>query len=449
MAGSYFKKALSIVVQQEQKDLFKIANISNNIGDFYRKTGQLDSAIILYNEKLLFCIKYDLKDEVSNNLKDLSKCYEEIGDYVSANECLKKLVSINNELYKSQISQQIDQLDIFYTLENNNKELDLHKSKIKSQNLTRTLLIMMLLFVGIVAVILLLDYRKQMKLNKRLAEKNNKIIEQSEALKKESDRVELVNSELIEGREKLRLNSLMLKETNEKYKQLNQEKDKLFDILAHDLKSPLQGIMGFTSILVEDYEELDESHREKYISLIDLSCKRIHVLVDNLLSWSRAKNDRLEPDYRCFDISVVIKDCIKLFELNAIQKQIKLQSQIDLGAIVYADKDMITLVLRNLISNAIKFSGKDSNVVINASKKHGNIFISVHDQGVGIKKEVVADLFNISNQHVSYGTAGEKGTGLGLLVCKEYIGKNNGTIQVESVEGKGSVFSFSLPTCKD
>ena len=443
--GYYFKTALKLAQNQKSNDCYRIANITNNIGDYYRKTGKVDSAIVLYKDALNYSLKHDLKDVAVNNLMDLSKCYTDIEDYKSANIYLNNHIDLNEELCKTQIQSRINQLDIVFSLENKSREIELQKAEIKTQRLIRTLLLLLLLFAGLTVAFLLKSYRTQKKMNVKLAKQNVKITEQSEDLRSKTDRMKLINAELYKSQERIKEKSERLKDANENYKKINKEKDKLIDVIAHDLKSPLQAIMGFSSILVENEGKVVEKNKQKYIQMIDLAAKRVNVLVDNLLSWSRSQNNRLTPQKEYFNISNVVRENIKLFELNALQKKVTIVSNVTISTEVFADKEMITVVLRNLLSNAIKFSNEDSYVIIDGEQNNGIVSVKVIDSGVGIKQELVADLFKVGNQHRTFGTAGEKGTGLGLLICKEYIERNNGTIKVTSREGKGSTFSFSLP----
>ena len=444
-AGKYFIKAIKIANKRNDKNYFQIASITNNVGDYYRKTGNLDSALIVYSKALKIAERNNLKDEVSANLLDLSKTYSALGEYAKANGYLLKHIDLNQYLYSSQIEHQIEMLDVLHNIEKKDREIDLQKAKIKSQKLTRTLLISMLLFSLLLAIILLIGYRKQSRMNAQLTTQNKKILQQSDDILLKSENLKRINYQLEESKKEIQVKSEKLSEANERYKHINSEKDKLFDIIAHDLKSPMQGILGFSSVLLDNYSNLDKENIFQYIKLIDSSSKRVNILIENLLSWFRSRNNRLEPVKELFDIGELTKENIKLFELNAIQKDIRIVSKVTPKTKVFADVDMVTLVLRNLISNAIKFSNEGGKVIIQASVYMQDVTIDVVDNGVGIKPEDICKLFNKGNLYKTFGTAGEKGTGLGLLICKEYIEKNNGYINVSSTLGQGTKFSFTLP----
>ncbi len=237
----------------------------------------------------------------------------------------------------------------------------------------------------------------------------------------------------------------VLKNSEASLRELNATKDKFFSIIAHDLKNPFNSIIGFSNLLLEQIKEKDYEGIEKYAGIIQKSSQRAMDLLMNLLEWSRCQSGRMEFNPEYFEIISLIKDVIKLLNDSAQQKAISISRKLPHNVPVYADKAMVSTILRNLISNAVKFTNPGGKVVISAKQEQNDLIVSVCDNGIGIKKDTLGKLFHIEESVSTIGTLNEKGTGLGLILCKEFIEKHNGMIWVESEVGKGSVFTFALP----
>jgi PAS domain S-box-containing protein len=239
-----------------------------------------------------------------------------------------------------------------------------------------------------------------------------------------------------------------LKENEARLSQLNATKDKFFSIIAHDLKGPFTSIIGFSSLLIEEVHNKNYDVVSEYAEIIQASSWRTMDLLTNLLEWSRAQTERMEFNPGHIDFNQLIADVKDLLDYSAWQKTIKIASKVPDNFKVYADKAMLNTILRNLITNAIKFTNHGGNILISATQKELFSVISVVDNGVGIRKEDIERLFRIE-ESVSYvGTQGEEGTGLGLFLCNEFVRKHGGKIKVESEPGKGSKFTFTLPRTK-
>ena len=239
-----------------------------------------------------------------------------------------------------------------------------------------------------------------------------------------------------------------LKDRENSLRELNSTKDKLFSIIAHDLINPFNSIIGFSTVLTEQMKQKDYEGVEEYAEIIQDSSNRAMDLLSNLLEWSRSQTGRIVFNKVEYQLDHQIHETVLLLADTASVKSIKITSLIPAGFQVCAHKEMISTVLRNLISNAIKFTMPNGEIVVSAEKQKAEVVISVCDNGVGIQKEYLEKLFQISETHTSLGTDKEKGTGLGLMLCKEFIDKHEGRIWVESEVGKGSCFKFSLPFCK-
>ncbi|HKK82545.1 MAG TPA: PAS domain-containing sensor histidine kinase, partial [Prolixibacteraceae bacterium] len=241
------------------------------------------------------------------------------------------------------------------------------------------------------------------------------------------------------------------KETLDKLKDLNATKDKFFSIISHDLKSPFNSILGMSDLLIESVGEGNYKNISHYAEVIYDSSERAMDLLTNLLDWSRAQSGRMAFNPEKIDVSTVVSDTASLLRENARQKSISLINKTPAGTYVHGDKVMLSTVLRNLMANAIKFSYPKGKVIISSNYKEGNIVISVADNGVGVPPDMTNKLFRIDENVSRTGTNNEKGTGLGLILCKELVEKQGGKIWVETNSDElsshgGSTFCFSLPS---
>jgi PAS domain S-box-containing protein len=239
----------------------------------------------------------------------------------------------------------------------------------------------------------------------------------------------------------------LIKYTDE-LKTLNASKDKFFSIISHDLRSPFNSLLGITEYISQSFDDLTQTEIRDSVKNIYSSSQKLYNLILNLLEWSRLQTGRFETDKTKIKLAGLIDEVKNLYSGNAITKNIKIEAEAASDINVFADRYMIETIFRNLISNAVKFTNSGGTVKINASAKSDFAEVSIEDNGVGISKENIISLFRIDEQYRTDGTANEKGTGLGLILCKEFIEKNNGTITVESEEGKGSRFSITIPLHK-
>ena len=237
-----------------------------------------------------------------------------------------------------------------------------------------------------------------------------------------------------------------LKKSTENLIKLNETKDRFISIISHDLRTPFSSILGFTDLLVND-DELTEDEKKQYVRYIQESSRSMLALVNSLLDWTRLQTGRIKFEPQKIDVTKIITDSINALSGTAMQKGIEIETKLNQYLYLFVDKSLITQVFNNLISNAIKFTNKGGKISISACPASGSRFIqfNVKDSGVGIKEEDLPKLFNVDSKFTSEGTAGEKGSGLGLSLVKEIIEKHGGTISVESKYGVGSEFKFTLP----
>ena len=240
-------------------------------------------------------------------------------------------------------------------------------------------------------------------------------------------------------------NEEALKENEAHLRELVATKDKFFSIIAHDLKSPFNSILGLSNLLVEQIQEKNFDGIEEYAKIIQKSSTTVFNLLMNLLEWARSQTGRMEFSREYIELGALINEVIELSNESAHQKSITIIKELPRNLLVFADKAMINTILRNLISNAIKFTHPGGQIIVSAEKKLDELKISISDNGIGIKKEAIGKLFRIDENNIRMGTQNEIGTGLGLILCKEFIEKHRGKIWVESEIGKGSKFSFTIP----
>jgi two-component system, sensor histidine kinase and response regulator len=232
---------------------------------------------------------------------------------------------------------------------------------------------------------------------------------------------------------------------NEKLEKLNNEKNKFFSIIAHDLRGPIGNLSTLGDVLKDQINELTNDDKESLISSIDSSAKETYKLLNNLLEWSQAEIDGIKVRTTRIDLRGLVASNISLLQEMANTKNINLSNGIESNHDVQADPNMLDTIIRNLLSNALKYTQDNGLVTIKSKElENGIIQVSVQDNGVGMSQDVIHKLFKIDMHHSTKGTRNEPGTGLGLNLCKEFVERNEGEIWVESVENEGSTFYFTL-----
>jgi signal transduction histidine kinase len=283
--------------------------------------------------------------------------------------------------------------------------------------LTRYFLISLLSEVGIFIALCILFTQLKNSYIKRLIKKN--------------EQLEKINKELIES--------------EKKFEKLNAAKNKLFSIIAHDIRNPFNALLGLSEILSNNIDNFSYDKIMKYNGIINASAKNIYDQLENLLEWSKAQSGFIVCNPEKFDIRPLTISILTLFELNSAVKRIDTICAIETQTYVYADKNIIASVLRNLIDNAIKFTYEGGKIIVSSRKINNFIEISVSDTGLGIDNENIKQLFKLENNFTRRGTKDEKGSGLGLLLCKEFVKMSGGKISVSSQPEKGSTFMFTIP----
>ncbi|MDD4098152.1 MAG: HAMP domain-containing sensor histidine kinase [Lentisphaeria bacterium] len=271
------------------------------------------------------------------------------------------------------------------------------------------------------------------------------MFELNQSLAEMNQQVNNLQRQLIREKASLQQTLARLHAANEKLAELNATKDRFFSIIGHDLRNPFNAIVGYSSLLAEQVREQDYDGIGEYAEVIEQSAQRALALLHNLLEWSRSQTGRLA--YAPADIPVrkLLDDGVALAQDAASQKHIALRCDAPADGVLHGDEAMLATVLRNLLSNAVKFTRSGGHVTVSAREDEHGWTVSVRDDGVGISPEDQARLFRLDESHSTTGTNQEQGTGLGLILCKEFVEKHGGRLWVESAPGQGSTFSFSIP----
>jgi signal transduction histidine kinase len=262
--------------------------------------------------------------------------------------------------------------------------------------------------------------------------------------------------EMINTEQKLIKYEQNILENNKLLNELNITKDRFFSIIAHDLKGPFSSLIGFSELLLNDYKNLSAEEIHDYHKMIYTTANNSHNLLENLLEWSRSQTGKITFNPTKINISQIVQNVADLLISSANEKNIVFLNEISPSVFAFADDNMVKTILRNLLNNAIKFTSKYGIIKLTSQQLQNKsiqtdtpnismIEVSVKDSGIGISTDNLNKLFKIDQKISTKGTNNEKGTGLGLIICKEFIDKNGGQITIESYEGKGTTLKFTLP----
>jgi signal transduction histidine kinase/ligand-binding sensor domain-containing protein len=284
--------------------------------------------------------------------------------------------------------------------------------------------------------------------NVLLEEQQQQIEEQNQMLTTQAENLSETNTLLEERHQIIEEQAEELSTSNDKLTILNATKDKFFSIIAHDLKNPFNSIMGFSEILSMRYEKIDDTKRKNMIGAIYESSKNLFKLLENLLHWARSQTGNIKYEPEEFILNELIDANISLLENLILEKNLEIKQNLESKVKIFADINMINTVIRNLITNAIKYTETGS-IGIEVFQDNVETKVSIIDTGIGISNDKVDKIFDVMSSKSTHGTRGESGTGLGLIICKEFIEKNGGSISVLSEPGKGSTFYFTIPNKPD
>ncbi|MFP4469487.1 MAG: tetratricopeptide repeat protein [Bacteroidales bacterium] len=425
-ALQYFAEAVEI--RRELSDQFGLASVLNNMANLYLMRDDYEMALRFFRKSTEIAEAANLTGIRMRNYAGLSAYFEETGTVDSSLRYLKLATAIKDSIYNQDLKESLADLRIRYETEKSNREnkILLQKNEIQQLQIENDkkqkmqfVAVIFLLFFGSITVVLYLQYRYNRRMNERL---------------------QVVNAGL-EARVKARTAEL---------EESNQTRDRFFSIVAHDLKSPFNSLLGFTEILNDDYDRMGDYKKRELIRYLRESAESVYRLLENLLEWSSAQTGRMQLKPRRIELCRLAHETMAAATSIAHNKKISLKQQCDSEVYTFADEDTIRTVFRNLLSNAIKFTDRNGSVVVSVntirdeSGKHW-ARVAVSDTGTGIREEDQGRLFDLTNNKPASGTDNETGTGLGLPLCRDFIRLNGGSIHVESTWGNGSTFYFILP----
>ena len=276
--------------------------------------------------------------------------------------------------------------------------------------------------------------------------------EQTAELKAQAEKLQEYNTELVNTNEELELLTQELRTqseelfvTNESLMKLNATRDKLFSIIAHDLRNPFQAILSITEMLQKNFRQYNDTEKFTFVQSLVSSSRSAYNLLDDLLEWSRSQSENVPFEPQHFALHDIILPTLKVLGLQAEAKKITITNTVKPFIKAYADKNMALTVFRNILSNAIKFTPEFGCISISATENEPHAEIMITDNGVGMSDETIHQLFRIDKKQLQTGTTGETGSGLGLIICKDFVEKNHGQLLVNSTQGKGSTFTICLP----
>jgi len=484
----YYSNALLIF--ENTGNAYLVANAVNNLGEVYKHRREFNIAIEYYIQAL------DKSKEINNEeglgvaLNNIGECYYELENYLLANdyyiqsyEFLERLndknkmsISLNNQ------AAVLLKLGNYYeAISKSKKAIALAEEVFTGDEIQRGYENLYNAYKSIgnfkAALENYLRYEeiKDSLVNERRSSELAKTLADFEAIQREKE-IELLrkNSELKQAKldrqenltyffiiisimllvfgvvyymrytERKSMNQKLLQYTNE-LNEINRTKDLFFSIIAHDLRGPFNSLLGITDILAEDNIELTEDEIKHLSKEVNQNARNVFLLLENLLEWSSAQLGKITFNPTRFDLNEIVTQNINLYRKSASNKELNLVIKLDNDASVFGDKNMIDSVTRNLINNAIKYTEKGGEIKVFTQKNDEQVLFTVEDNGVGIPQDELSKIFDLDSDIKKPGTENEKGTGLGLILSNDFVKKNNGTISVESIVDKGTIFKVSLP----
>jgi len=411
----FYNKCVDIANQMKADYLLIPARL--NLGNLYNMTGKYALAYSSISQGLALAESQAELPMIQKGYEYLSDYYSKVKNFEKAYQYLDKSAILRDSLYSSEMNSKTAEMQAKYEFEKNEAD----NERLQRENISQSLALskkINLIHWLIITLVLIIFASAVIIRNTRIKRKTA---------------------------EELRVKNLKIEKQKKELESLVTTKDKFFSIIAHDLKSPFNSLLGFSDLLFENFSELDDTEKYEYIEQVHHSSQGLFELLENLLQWSRAQMGKMEWNPGKVDMEKIFADNLSILQIGLNDKMITVESDLNSNAIVYADPNMILTVVRNLLTNALKFTDKGGIIKIHSIPMVGQMKFTISDNGMGISEENQKKLFQIDEKFKTSGTAGEKGTGLGLLLCKEFVKINKGEIWVESELGKGSSFSFTLP----
>jgi len=396
-ALAYYQKAYNIFKKTEKP--LDIALAAQNIGMIFFDKGDLGKAEEYYLLSLEYAKQANTLSLLINSYTSLNQLYEKKGEYEKAYKYLYQQYILNDSLHRNQTTEKLTELESKYQVSQKEEE---------NQMLKRQFTYISILGV-FVLIVLLFNYRLKVISNRNLREKN-----------------------------------LQIENQNKELAEINATKNRFFSIIAHDLKNPLAAFAGLMEVFQQQLPEMPKEEQENFLKQIALLSETMLDLLENLLKWSRSQIGIFEFKPANISLNKVVADSKKVVFWNAQLKGITIESKIESEITIFADENMIATVIRNLLGNAVKFTPMGGKISVYASTSDYGTSLYVKDNGIGISEEDQERLFRIDSKLRNPGTANEPGSGLGLILCKEFIEKLGGKMIIKSTLNEGSTFGFTL-----
>jgi two-component system sensor histidine kinase/response regulator len=425
----------SVKIQEAIGDTEDIPNALNNIANTLLSLERYKEAIDVAKESYEMSVKNDIPVYMSFAAHVLTDIYRRTKDFENALFWNDKMGEVDQRIYDETKSKEISKLREEMGMAQKEKDLELLRNEsalkdqtIASQNSQAIAFAAVGAMILGLTIVFYVTWRRQKRANSVLQEKTRKIALQSSEISTINLNLELAVKEQMLQQKRL--------------EDINKVKDKLFSIISHDLRSPLNSIQGLMGLLKDG--KLSDTEFEYMLNTLIDRVEHTTMLLDNLLNWSRSQMEGFNAEAETLDLGTISKEVCHILAHSARLKDIQIDNQIKGTPLAIGDKNMIALVIRNLISNAIKFTDKGGNIRLEATVQDNFTKISVIDDGLGVRAEDMAKVMG-EDYYFTLGTANEKGSGLGLRLCKEFLTKNNGQLWMEQNPVKGSTFCFSLP----
>ncbi len=393
-----------------------------NVAQAYIHVKKPDSALFYLSLANRIVTENNFMAEKTQVYQAYSEYYRALGDYPRAFDYLNKYVLLHDTIYNLEKERQISEFSARFESDQKEQENMLLKQHFRSM---KTIGVLSATFVFLLFIILFVNNRRKKIANRELAKRNELISNHKANLS--------VAFDMLRHREKELLDA-------------NNSKDVFFSIIAHDLKSPFNALLGFSNLLKDEFDSFTNEEVRKFVANIADSAENIYLLVENLLAWSRTQTNRIVINPVRIDLNEKVREVISTLTPQIQKKNIRVFVNSGNPLMVSTDPGMIDFVIRNLLSNAIKYSFAGGEVRIDQEQLPQKIRMAFIDNGVGIPSENLSRLFRIDGKVKTQGTEHETGTGLGLIICKEFLEKLGGELWVENREDAGCTFFFTLPS---
>ncbi len=429
-----------------------LADVDLQLAIVHYEKGDLRAARKIFEGVPESEINKNRKSSLIEANKYLIKIYDKTGNFKKGFERAKDLIELKDSVFTEENSANLAKQKVLHEIDLKDKTIALKEEALqyKDQLNARQRIIIIgglifIFFFAIAVVWIYLKYRTNSKLNKKLKKRNKEIDTKNEELESALKSLEQSQERILRDSKTLVELNMKLSDSEAELKELNATKDKFFSIISHDLRNPIGSFKNAVGQLSENYDIFDDKDRREIIEMLADSSENVYQLLDNLLNWSRSQTGKLKPNPSFFNISFAVGQTISALNQHASDKKITIEKHVDPDLEVEADVNFIQTIIRNLTSNAIKFTPENGKIKLTVKAVGGSAFIEVSDTGVGMDKEKLRNLFRIDGRNSSQGTKGETGAGLGLLLTKELVEKSEGSISARSEPGKGTTFSVKIP----